>query len=139
MRFSIVDRSAPLGIVESPGFRGETNPFWQPAPCGCAELPSGTGSKIRGAGWSSTVRGLAEIVAADWLVEWARVARHGGYAGPACRQSGTLGVDEGAQDRQGQIGVTGFDRSIEPVGQFAFARQRAIPRALAIGDAADLP
>src|SRR6478752_3578857 len=46
MRFSIVDRSAPLGIVESPGFRAETSPFSQPAPCGCAELPSGIVPKI---------------------------------------------------------------------------------------------
>src|SRR5260370_35526320 len=46
MRSSIVDRSAPLDIIESPGFRGETNPFSQPAPCGCAELPSGIVPKI---------------------------------------------------------------------------------------------
>src|SRR6266699_2318968 len=48
MRSSIVDRSAPLDIVESPRFPGETNRFPQLAPCGCAELPSGTGSK---SGW----------------------------------------------------------------------------------------
>ena len=35
--------------------------------------------------------------------------------------------------------MMGFDRLIEPVGQFAFARQRAMPFALVIGDAANLP
>src|SRR6266705_2741375 len=134
MRSSIVDRSAPLGIVESPRLRGETNRFYQLAPCGCAELRSGTGSKIRGASWSSTVRGLAEIVAVDRLVERASVARHGGHAGPACRQSGMPGIDEGAQDRQRQVCVAGFDRTIEPIGQLTLARQRAIPLAIIIGD-----
>ena len=50
-----------------------------------------------------------------------------------------LGLDEGAQDRQRQIRVAGFDRPVEPVGQLAFARQGAVPLALVIGDAANLP
>ncbi len=87
----------------------------------------------------SFARGLAEIVAADGLVERVCVARHGGHAGDACRRSDALRVDERAQDRQRQIGVTGLDRSIEPIGQLAFARQSAIPLALVIGDAAGLP
>ena len=70
----------------------------------------------------SFARGLAEIVAADGLVERVCVARHGGHAGDACRRSDALRVDERAQDRQRQIGVTGLDRSIEPIGQLAFAR-----------------
>ena len=35
--------------------------------------------------------------------------------------------------------MTGLDRLIEPVRQFALARQRAIPFAVVIGEAADLP
>jgi hypothetical protein len=62
------------------------------------------------------VRGLAEIVAAHRLVERIHFVRHGGDAGPASGRSEALGVDECAQDRQRQIGVVGFDRSIEPVG-----------------------
>src|SRR6266404_7055002 len=44
------------------------------------------------------VRGLAEIVAADRLVERVGVARHGGDAGAASGRSDALGVDECAQD-----------------------------------------
>jgi len=33
----------------------------------------------------------------------------------------------------------GFDRLIEPFGEFALARQRAMPFPLVIGDAPDLP
>src|ERR1700730_2824953 len=82
---------------------------------------------------------LAEIIAADRLVERVHLARHVGHAGPARRCVDALGLDECAQDRQRQIGVTGFDRSIEPIGQLTLARQRAIPLALVIGDAANLP
>src|SRR5258708_38731980 len=85
------------------------------------------------------VRGLTEIVAADRLVERVRVAWHNGDACPARRRIDALGVDEGTQDRQRQIRVTGFDRSIEPIGKLALARQRAIPLTLVIGDAANLP
>jgi hypothetical protein len=85
------------------------------------------------------VRGLTEIVAAHRLVERIDVARHGGDAGPASGRSEVLGVDERAQDRQRQIGVVGFDGSIEPVGKLTLARQRAIPLAFVIGDAANLP
>src|ERR1700682_3427201 len=44
------------------------------------------------------VRGLAEIVAADRLVERVCVARHGGHAGAAPGRSGALSIDECAQD-----------------------------------------
>ena len=71
----------------------------------------------------------------------ARSASRGtvGNAGPARRRADALGLDERAQDRQRQIGVAGLDRLIEPVRQLALARQRAMPFALVIGDAADLP
>src|ERR1700687_4109410 len=82
---------------------------------------------------------LREIVAADRLVERACVARHHGDACPARRCIDALGVDERAQDGQRQIRVTGVDRLIEPIGKLALARQRAIPLALVIGDAANLP
>src|SRR6202048_4757501 len=82
---------------------------------------------------------LREIVAADRLVERACVARHHGDACPARWCIDALGVDERAQNCQRQIRVTGFDRSIEPIGQLTLARQRAIPLALVIGDAANLP
>ena len=38
-----------------------------------------------------------------------------------------------------KIGMAAFDRFIEPVGQFALARQRAVPFAIVIGKTADLP
>ncbi len=44
-----------------------------------------------------------------------------------------------AQNSQRQIRVPGFDRLVEPFGKFAFAGQRAVPFALIIGDAANLP
>ena len=80
-----------------------------------------------------------EIVAADRLVEGVGAPRRGRNAGPARRCADALGLDERAQDRQRQVGVTGLDRLIQPIGQFALARQRAVPFALVIGEAADLP
>ena len=62
-----------------------------------------------------------------------------GTLGLVAGAADVLGLDERAQDRQRQIRVAGFDRSIEPVGKLALARQRAIPLALVIGDAANLP
>src|SRR5260221_9590782 len=69
----------------------------------------------------SFARGLAEIVAADGLVERVCVARHGGHAGDACRRSDSLRVDESAQDRHRPIGGAGLDRSIEANAQLPFA------------------
>src|SRR5450631_4148660 len=80
-----------------------------------------------------------EIVGEQRLVERARGARHHGDAGPARRRSHVLGVDERAQNCQRQIRMTGLDRLIEPIRKLALARQRAIPLALIIGDAANLP
>src|SRR5258706_15184949 len=90
---------------------------------------------------AATVRSrrLREVMGTDRLVKWIQVARYNGNAGPALGRTDALCVDVCAQDRQRQIGVMTFDRSIEPVGQLALARQRAIPLALVIGDAADLP
>src|SRR5450755_1849450 len=85
-----------------------------------------------------TDRGSAEIIAADH-VERVGAARHRGNAGPARRRAEALDIDERAQDRQRQICVAGFDRAVEPVGQLALARQRAVPLAIVIGDAANLP
>src|SRR3984893_8174341 len=82
---------------------------------------------------------LREIVAADRLVERPWGARHHGAACPARWGIDALGVDERAQEGQRQIRVTGFDRLIEPIGKLALARQRAIPLALVIDDAANLP
>ena len=63
---------------------------------------------------------LREIVAVHRLVERIRRTRHGGHAGPAWQRGLAPRVDECAQDRQRQIGVMAFDRSIvEPVGKFA--------------------
>jgi hypothetical protein len=73
------------------------------------------------------------------MVEWPLVLRHGGNARPARGHAAALGLDEGAQDRQRQIAMVGLDRLIEPVRQFAFARERAVPFAFVVGEAADLP
>src|SRR5664279_1945845 len=81
----------------------------------------------------------AEIVAADRLAERVNLARHRGNAGPARRRTEAPGVYERAQDRQRQIRMPGFDRMIEPIRQFALARQRAVPLAVIIGDATKLP
>src|SRR3977135_3419879 len=56
----------------------------------------GTCAKIR----SSYNRSLAEIIAADRLVERVCVTTHGGDACPASGRSDALGVDEGAHNRQ---------------------------------------
>ena len=82
---------------------------------------------------------LREIVAAERLVQRACLARYGGNTGPARRRGDALDVDERAQNRQRQIRMTGFHRLIEPVGKLALAGQRAMPLALVIGDAPDLP
>src|ERR1700737_2298108 len=117
----------------------------------CAKIRNSDGGALRGPQGPNAGMGLSrlrirsfvvlrEIVAADRLVERVRVARHNGDAAcPARRCTDALGIDERAQDRQRQIRVTGFDRSIEPVRELALARQRAIPLALVIGDAANLP
>ena len=44
-----------------------------------------------------------------------------------------------AQDRQRQVGITGLDGLIQPVRQLALVRQRAMPFAVVVGEAADLP
>jgi len=62
-----------------------------------------------------------------------------GNARAARRCRDALGLDERAQHRQRQIGVANLDRPVEPVGKLALARQGAIPFALVIGDAANLP
>jgi hypothetical protein len=82
---------------------------------------------------------LHEIVAADRHVERVGVARHGGDAGSAPWRRETKGLDEGAQNRQGQIRMMGFDRLIEPFGKLALVRQCTIPLAIVVGDAANLP
>src|SRR5260221_13819322 len=81
----------------------------------------------------SFARGLAEIVAADRLVERVCVARHGGHAGDACRRSDALRGDEPAQGRQRQIGVAGPHRSTQPNRQLPFTPQSAKPLPPAIG------
>ena len=80
-----------------------------------------------------------KVVAAGWLKERACIGRDAGNARPARRCGDALGFDERAQDRQRQIGVMAFDRPVEPIRQLALTRERAIPLALVIGDAADLP
>ena len=96
----------------------------------CAKTPNSDASRFRG---------LVEIIAAYCLVRRAYAPRHGGDAGAARRRADALGLDERAQDRQRQIRVMGFDRLIEPFGKLALARQRAMPFAFVIGDAANLP
>src|SRR6266403_896671 len=76
------------------------------------------------------VRGLREIVAADRLVERARVARHNGDACPASGRTDALRIDERAQDRQRQIGVTGFNQSFEPRRLLGLSDRRKAPARL---------
>src|SRR5215831_1756740 len=82
---------------------------------------------------------LAEIVAADRFIERVRKPPHRGDAGSAQRRADALCLDEGREDRKREVCMTCLDRLIEPVRQLAFARQRAIPFAPVIGNAADLP
>src|SRR6202035_4357537 len=104
----------------------------------CSRDRFGSCAKSQNSGIAGEPR-LREIVAAERLIERVGVARYGGHARPALGRADTLGLDERAQDRQRQIRMTGLDRSIEPVGKLALARQRAVPLALVIGDAANLP
>jgi hypothetical protein len=81
----------------------------------------------------------AEIVAADRLVERVHLARRCRHARSAFGWCDALGLDERAQDRQGQIRVPRLDVLIKPVWKLTFARQRAVPFAVVVSDAADLP
>jgi hypothetical protein len=62
--------------------------------------------------------GLAsgETIAVHRLIPCRRWLRRGRNAGPGGRCANVLGFNERAQDRQRQVGVTGFDRLVEPVG-----------------------
>ena len=64
---------------------------------------------------------LREIVGQERIIKCARLARYDGDTCPARRRSDPLGLDEGAQDRQRQIGMVGFDRLIQPFGKLALA------------------
>src|ERR1700730_4439218 len=111
-------------------------------PDGCAlRGPSGHGRRHRDAASCDigSFAVLPEVVGQDRLVKRARGARCRRDAGPARRRGNALGFYERAQDRQRQIRMTGLDRLIEPIGKLALARQRAIPLALVVGDAANLP
>jgi hypothetical protein len=64
---------------------------------------------------------LRELSLQRRFVERALVALDDWDAGPDRWRADALGFDECAQDRQRKIRVTGFDRLIEPFGQFALA------------------
>src|SRR6266566_3429046 len=85
------------------------------------------------------VVGSTEMIAGDWLIERVGFTRRRGNARAARRRCNALRLNERAQDGHRQVRVSGLDGSIEPIGQFSFARQRAVPFALVIGDAANLP
>lgn len=82
---------------------------------------------------------LCEVVAANGLIERHRFLRRGRNTGPAQWRADASRLDKSTEDRKREVGVTGFYRLIEPFGQFALARQRAIPFTVVIGEAADLP
>jgi hypothetical protein len=63
-----------------------------------------------------TFAASSEIVAQHRFVKCACLARHNWDAGPVRRRAEPLGLDEGAEDRQRQIGVPALRRLIEPVG-----------------------
>src|SRR3954454_9717045 len=86
-----------------------------------------------------TSGGLAEIFAADRLIERVRRGTNSGNARTRNFQGQCLDLDESRQQRQRKIDVAGLDRGVEPVRQLTFARERTVPFALVIGDAADLP
>ena len=81
----------------------------------------------------------AEIVATALHVERVRDRARRRHARLAQRRGHGLRFDESGQDRQREILMVPLDRLIEPVRQLAVARQRAVPFAAVIGDAADLP
>ena len=62
-----------------------------------------------------------EIAAADRLVESVGAPRRVWHAGPDRRCTDALRFHKCAQDRQCQVGMTGLDRLIQPVRQFALA------------------
>jgi hypothetical protein len=70
---------------------------------------------------ASSFAALAEIVAADRLVQRIQVARYYGHAWPARRSGDSLGLDERAEDRQRQIRMVAFNRPVEPVRKLALA------------------
>src|SRR5260370_31468088 len=90
---------------------------------------------------AATVRSrrLREVIGTDRLVKWIHVARYNGDAGPSLGRTDALGADECAQDRPRQIGVMGFDRSIQPTLQFPLAPPAPIPIAILLNVGAGLP
>src|SRR5262249_42205988 len=82
---------------------------------------------------------LTEIVAANGFIQVASVSADRGNAGPAFRRADTLGFDESTEDRERQVCMPRLDALIEPIGKLALARQRAIPFALVIGEAPNVP
>src|SRR5262249_36988660 len=66
-------------------------------------------------------------------------AVHAGNAGAGLRKANALRLDKGAEDGERQLRMPAFDTLVEPVRQLALARQRAIPFAVVIDDATNLP
>src|SRR3954452_2711765 len=83
--------------------------------------------------------GLAEIFAADRLVERVRRGTNSGSARTRNFQGQCLDLYESRQQREREIGMAGLDRGVEPVRQLPLARERTVPFTLVVGDAADLP
>src|SRR5215472_3213403 len=65
-----------------------------------------------------------------------RLSRNAGTA-EGCRD--LLSLDDRDQDRQSEVRMPGIDRLIQPVRKFALARERAVPFARIISNAADMP
>src|SRR5579872_2327915 len=68
-----------------------------------------------------------------------RIRLAGRFAGASHGYGSRLSFDERPQDRQGEVGMPGFERLIEPIGKFSLARERAVPFPAVVSDAADLP
>ena len=74
-----------------------------------------------------------EVVAAHRHAERGSLTGDARDAGPAATRE-ALHLEKRAQHRQGEIYVPCFDRLVEPVGEFGFTRQSAVPLAAIIGD-----
>src|SRR3954452_22976324 len=83
--------------------------------------------------------GLAEIFAADRLVERVTRGTNSGNARTRNFQGQCLDLYESRQQRGRKRGVAPLAGGAEPVRQLALARESAVPFTLVVGDAADLP
>ena len=90
----------------------------------------------RGAG---RARRSEKIVERHRLVEIPHALAHRRNTAPLRRLADPLRLDERAEDGEREICMPGFDGLIEPIRQLALARQRAMPFAIVIGEAANLP